>query len=100
MTRSLQCYFRQLPATQKVNRLPLANCLRRLGVKPATGYWFKLSSMSVYQLLDVFHAAHMKFREMMSKVHTDIGGSQEACSRLTELWARIKFLFKRKGIMA
>ena len=100
MTAKLQRCFRQLPATEKVNRLPLNNCLKRLGVKPSHGQWFNLSHMDTWQLQDLFGTAHKVYRRMMVVVHPDRGGDQQLCSRLTALWARIKFLFARKGITA
>ena len=98
MTKTLQRYCRQLPATKQLRQMELAQCLKRLGLKPATGRSFNCYKLNEWELSDLFNAAHALYRSMMAALHPDVGGSEKICARLTELWMRIKQLFKRKGI--
>ena len=102
MTSSIQRYCRQLPATKQLRRMELAECLKRLGLKPTQRvggtFCFRVYKLDEWELQDLFNAAHAFYRKMMTVLHPDTGTDGKWCSRLTELWARIKMLFRRKGI--
>jgi hypothetical protein len=99
MTATLQRFCRQLPANRQLKRMPLAECLKRLGLKPDNKKRaFNVAKANEWELSDLFNAAHALYRSMMAALHPDAGGSEKICARLTELWMRIKQLFKRKGI--
>ena len=103
MTATLQRYARQLPGEKKLVKMGLTECLHRLGMKAdkkTVGgcFCFNIRKMNEWDLKTLFERAHALFRKMMTALHPDAGGSEKFCARLTELWMRIKQLFKRKGI--
>lgn len=98
MTKTLQRYCHQLPATKQLRQMELAQCLKHLGLKPLQGRSFNCYKANEWELSDLFNAAHALYRKMMAVLHPDAGSNNKFCSWLTELWTRIKQLFKRKGI--
>ena len=103
MTATLQRYCRQLPGEKKLVKMALPECLHRLGLqakKKTVGgvYCFNIRNMNEWELADLFKAAHALYLKMIAELHPDKGGSTKLCARLTELWMRIKQLFKRKGV--
>jgi len=79
--------------------MPLAECLKRLGLKPdKKKRAFNVAKANEWELKDWFDTAHQLYIKMVRMLHPDKGGLSEACSRLNELWSRIKILFQRKGV--
>lgn len=112
MDLALKRFSRQLPALSdaRLARSQLPQCLCLMGVvaiHQRCGTSFKyswngkrivFSKLDEWELSDLFKVSRSKWLQLVSALHPDRGGSSELCSRLNALWARIDFLFKRKGV--
>jgi hypothetical protein len=91
------------PVKRPLDRMQLAECLTALGMRVNVGQNRKLTPvrrMNEWQLSDLYQAARRLWLKLVAGIHPDRGGSTAACSRLNELWTRIEFLFRQKGISA
>jgi hypothetical protein len=98
-------YAKLLPATQRIGHIQLPQALVALGMTSVgckkTKYGqgrLMVSKLNEWQLFDLYVAARKLYRLLVVQLHPDRGGSACVCARLNALWARIEFLFKRKGI--
>jgi hypothetical protein len=98
-------YTKLLPATARIGRIQLPQALVALGMTNVGSKQVKygngrlmLSKLNEWQLGDLYRQARSLYLHLVIMLHPDKGGPDELCARLNALWARIEFLFERKGI--
>lgn len=61
----------------------------------AQSFWLRHEADLPYILKE----AHDRYRELMKKVHPDVGGDQKVAASVNMAYQRIEHLFRKKGVV-